>query len=130
MIKIPRLISYLVVGGLNTAFSYSVYAAILFLGGSYVIAATFAFLIGLVVSFKTHQKLVFANSEGWRRTFSLYVACWAVIFCVNIALLSVLLKFGVNSYLAGLILPLPMGILSYLLLKSVVFRNSSQSGEQ
>jgi putative flippase GtrA len=130
MMKIPRLVTYLIVGGLNTAFSYSVYAAILFAGGTYVTAATGSFLIGLVVSFKSHRKFVFANSDRWFPTFSLYVASWAVIYLINITLLGVLVRFGVNSYVAGLLLLLPMAILSYILLRSLVFRSSRQVGER
>lgn len=126
--KIPRLVAYFIVGGLNTAFSYSVYAAILYAGGNYVGAATGSFLLGLIVSFKSHRSFVFANSDRWFPSFLLYVGCWAVIYVINIALLSVLVSSGINSYLAGLLLLLPLSLLSYVLLQTVVFRGSRQVG--
>lgn len=115
-----QLIRFGLVGGLNTGFSYGVYALGLFVGLSFYLASLLALILGIMVSFFTQGRLVFqAQLEG---RFVRFVAIWAVLYLVNIALIWVLAKTGMSYYLAGLVAFVPIVALSFLLQKFVVFK--------
>ena len=86
-----QFVRYLLVGGLNTGFSYAVYAVLLFLGLNYVLANFGALLLGILFSFRTQGRLVFGNRDG--RLIFRFAAVWGLIFLVNILLISVLIRF-------------------------------------
>lgn len=108
-------------GGLNTMLNYGIYTLLLYLGLDYSLATTVAFIAGLIINFKTHGRFVF-NSQS-NRPFFLYVVSWLGIYITNLWLLGLLIEKGVNSYLAGALMIPPIAILSFFILKLVVFRN-------
>ena len=119
-----QFLRFLIVGGLNTAFSYSVYAALLYLGLNYFLANLLAFLIGVVFSFKTQGVLVFRNTDN--KLLFRFLATWIVIYFVNIGLVRFSISIGFNDYLAGLVaLPLVVAF-SYVAQRSV-FRRSAEN---
>ena len=111
---------FLVVGGINTAFNYSVYALCIFAGLGHVIAATCAFAVGMVFNFKTHGKFVFKTRN--KNSFYLYVVSWVGIYIVNVTVLDLMVRNGVDSYLAGALMIPPMAVLAFLVLRFIVFR--------
>jgi putative flippase GtrA len=123
LIAVPRLnrqfLRFLVVGVANTAFSYGVYAGLLYLGFDYRLANLCAFVLGLLVSFRTQGALVFRQTEG--RRFPRYVLGWALMFGFNIGVIALLLRTGMNAYWAGAVALVPVTIVSYLLQRYWVF---------
>jgi putative flippase GtrA len=115
-----RFLRFLVVGGLNTALNYGIYALLIFVGLGYIAAATLSFVAGLVISFKTHSRFVF-DGRG-NRAFLPYVASWLAIYLAHITTLGFLVRSGMNSYLAGAILVPPVAVISFLVMRFVVFR--------
>lgn len=116
-----RFLRFLVVGGFNTAFNYGVYALSIFLGAGHVIAATISFVVGIVVSFTTHGRIVF-EKEG-RGGFVPFVLAWLFIYGVYVFVLDLLVRrAGVNEYLAGLLMLPFTVVLSFVVLRFVVFR--------
>ena len=114
---------FVVVGVGNTAFSYAIYAAFLFLGFGYAIANLVALLLSILFSFKTQGKFVFNNTDN--RRFGRFVMTWAVIYLATITLIGQFIAWGLNAYAAGA-LALPFStLLSYLSQKYFVFRNTS-----
>jgi putative flippase GtrA len=110
-----------VVGGFNTAFNYGVYALSLFLGAGHVIAATISFVVGIVVSFTTHGRLVFES--GGKRGFMPFVLSWLLIYAAYVVVLDLLVRrAGMNEYLAGAVMLPFTVVLSYVILRFVVFR--------
>jgi putative flippase GtrA len=120
-----RFLKFLIVGGFNTAFNYGIYAFFLFAGLGYFVAATISFLVGLIVSYKTHGRYVFRSSGN--RSFSLYVISWLFLYLTNISALGFLTRYGVDGYMAGALLIPPMAVLSYVVLRFAVFRESGSS---
>jgi putative flippase GtrA len=120
-----RLARFVVVGIVNTGFSYGVYALLIVLGLSYAVANLVALLFGIVFSFKTQGRLVFrqtSNRRLWR-----FVLVWAVIYAANTALIGLIISRGFDPYTAGA-LTLPVNvILSYVAQKYFVFRGPSGS---
>jgi putative flippase GtrA len=108
------------VGGLNTAFSYALYASLIWLGLGYFWAATFSTVIGILFNFKTTGTLVFKNRDN--RLVVKFFAVYLVTYTINLCGLWVLHSWHVNSYYSGLIMVVPVAILAYLLMRSFVFR--------
>lgn len=116
----PQFVRFLVVGTLNTSFSYAIYAALLYTGLGYKLANFFAVVIGVLFSFKTQGHLVFDNPDN--RLLVRFVGGWVLIYLCTIALIGWIMSLGFNAYLAGA-LALPFSVLlSYLLQKFFVFR--------
>lgn len=114
-----QLVRFLLVGILNTGFSYGVYAILLYFGLSYVVANFFALILGIFFSFRTQGLLVFRNRDD--SLFFRFAACWGLIFLVNIGLIYILINVGLNAYIAGAVALPPITILSYLIQKFLVF---------
>jgi putative flippase GtrA len=121
--KSNRVIRFLVVGVLNTAFSYSIYALLLFVGLSYQLANFCSLVLGILFSFKTQGHFVFRNADN--RLLGRFVLCWILIYVCNIAVIGWIIAFGIDAYSAGaLALPITI-LLSYLTQKYFVFRQAA-----
>jgi putative flippase GtrA len=115
-----RFVRFLVVGVANTAFSYGVYASLLYLGLPYAWANLGALLVGIAFGFITQGRLVFGNKDN--RLFGRYVFFWACIWVVNVLLIKVFIHLGLNAYWAGALALVPVVITSYLVQRLLVFR--------
>lgn len=114
-----QFIRYVLVGIGNTAFSYGIYAAFIFIGFEYRIASLLALFLGIVFSFVTQGKVVFKNAT--RITFSKFLMAWILIYILNISIISLLMKVSMSAYLAGAIAIVPVTLVSYFILKFAVF---------
>jgi len=114
-----RLARFVIVGVINTAFSYFLYALLIFLGLHYALANLLALIAGILFSFRTQGALVFNNTQLtrlWR-----FVLAWALIYLFSIGLIRMFLSLGFNAYVAGALTVPPSAILSYLAQKHFVF---------
>lgn len=122
--SLPRLLArqkirFAVVGIVNTAFSYGVYALLLALGLDYRAANLVAVLLGILFSFRTQGTLVFRNGDTG--LFPRYVVGWVAIYLLSTATIGGFVRLGASAYVAGL-LALPVSIvLSYLVQKHWIF---------
>ncbi len=120
--KIPeQFIRFLIIGTLNTAFAYGLYALFIFVGCHYALAVFLSTVIGICFSFKTLGAFVFDNPDNRLifKFFSVYVVC----YFVNVGILKLLTGAGMqNLYLAGLISSFLVAMVSFFLNKFVVFR--------
>lgn len=121
-------IRFVFVGLLNTAFSYLIYAAFLFVGLGYQLANFISLVAGILFSFKTQGRLVFHNPDN--RLLGRFVLSWLLIYLCVIALIGQLIAFGIDAYSAGA-LSLPLSVaLSYLTQKYFVFRHSPKENSR
>ena len=117
-----RFVRFLLVGGLNSAVGYALYAGLLVAGLPYTMASLGALMLGILFSFHTQGALVFGNKN--RRLLLKFAVSWAVIYLVNVAFIGALIHVGLDAYGAGLVALVPMTILSYLAQRFCVFRLS------
>jgi putative flippase GtrA len=117
-----RFLRFAVVGMLNTAFGYGVYALMLRIGLGYAAASAVATVVGVLFNFKTTGVLVFDSQDN--RLILQFIAVYVIVYCVNLTGLWLLNRAGVDSYTAGLVTLLPSALLAYLLNKVFVFRVS------
>lgn len=115
-----KFLKFLAVGLLNTLFGYSCYAALLFFGVHFSIAALFSTILGVLFNFKTIGMLVFNNSNNY--LIFKFIGVYCVIYFINIFFLNIFNNFRFNMFIAGAIMILPMALLSFILNKYLVFK--------
>ncbi|MCX9158360.1 GtrA family protein [Niveibacterium sp. 24ML] len=117
-----RFARFLVVGAVNAAFGYGIYAALVFFGVDYKAALFISTCAGVAFNFKTTGSFVFANRQP-SRIFR-FVGVYVVTYLVNAAGVGFLARFGMGAYLAGALLILPVAILAFLLNRNFVFNDA------
>ncbi|MBD9357049.1 glycosyltransferase [Methylomonas albis] len=117
-----RFVRFLIVGSINTGFSYAVYSFLLFLGVEYKLANFGSLVLGIVFSFNTQGRFVFGNLDN--RLFVRFVICWFIIYIFNIFLIGKLIYFGLNAYEAGAVALVPVTLFSFCVQKLIVFRKT------
>jgi len=120
--RIPeQLIRFLIIGAVNTAFAYGVYAFFIFIGLHYTLAVLLSTIIGICFSFKTLGTLVFDNPDN--RLILKFFAVYGLCYFINIGLLRLISQtFMPNLYIAGLMTCCIVALISFCLNKWVVFR--------
>lgn len=120
---LAHLVRYGLIGLLNTALSYGLYAGLLLLGLDYRVASFLSLASGIIWSFATMGRFVFA--ANLRGKFSRYLLVWVLLYLLNIGLIGALLKFGINAYWGGFIAAVPCIAAAYALQRFYVFRASA-----
>lgn len=121
-----RFVRFLVVGVGNTLFGYAVFALIYAASGSHRAAIILATIIGVVFNFFTTGRLVF-DSRSLAKLVP-FVLGYGIVLALNLALVEILLRLGVNAFLAQLIsLPAVVGA-SYVINARLVFRPDPDRG--
>ena len=108
-----RVARFLVVGVLNTAFGYAVYAALVLLGTGAQIALAGQFALGILWNFVTHSRLVF-GTRGLGRL-PLYAAAYLAVWAMNALALAALMGAGLGPLVAQALLLPAVVALAYVL---------------
>jgi putative flippase GtrA len=111
---------FVVTGGINTAFSYGIYALCIFLGAGYAIASGVSIVCGVLFSYKTTSAVVFGR--GYSGSLVRYIGSYVIVYLFSVLILKTMDEFGINPYLAGALAAPPCAVLSFALLKLFVFR--------
>ena len=114
-----QFIKFLVVGGLNTLFGYTLFAVLIFFGLHYTIAVFIGTVLGVLFNFQTTGRLVFGSKD--RSLIWKFFGVYGVTYIVNIIGLYLLEKVIHNVYISGAILILPLALLGFSLNKRYVF---------
>ena len=121
-----EFVRFLLVGLLNTGFSYAVYALFLYFGLTYILANLMALLLGIAFSFRTQSVLVFRRRSP--RLMGRFAACWLTIFGLNIGVITLLMRTGFDPYAAGALALLPTALVSYFIQRIFVFGSPQLPG--
>lgn len=111
---------FLVIGALNTGFSYSIFALLLFFGFGIEIGSFLALLVGILFSYITQSSIVFQHTSIG--AFVRFILMWGVIYVINLVIIWAVMVFGASTYLAAAIATGPVTVISYFLQKLAVFR--------
>jgi putative flippase GtrA len=117
-----RFFRFLVVGGVNTLFSYSVFAIFILLKIPYGIALLIATICGILFNFKTTGRIVFGNKSN-SLIFKFFLV-YGITYCINYAGLWGFVQIHIKPLVAGAFLILPSAIIAYFLNKTLVFSKS------
>jgi putative flippase GtrA len=118
-------VRFVLTGAINTGFSYCIYAACIFAGAGYALASAASLAGGILFSYKTTSHLVFPQADGG--SLPRYLGCYAVVYGFNVLLLKMLDSLGIDPYVCGLIAAVPTAVLSFALLKLLVFRTQGSA---
>jgi putative flippase GtrA len=113
-------VRFLIVGGFNTIFSYSLYALLVSAGLRFWLANLIALLCAICVGFFTQGRIVFGNRDP-RRIFC-FAAFWLCIYLVQTGLIALLVRASTDPRIAGLIVLPGTVIVSFFTQKLIVFR--------
>ena len=120
-----RFIRFLIVGGINSLFGYSIFSIfILILGQNhYAIALLVATILGVLFNFFTTGRIVFKNRD--QKLLFKFFGVYGITYLVNLLFLKIFDSYHVNILIAAAILILPVAILSYFLNRALVFRGKT-----
>jgi putative flippase GtrA len=118
-----QLVHFLIVGVLNSAFGYGIYALFIFAGLHYTLAALLSTILGVLFNFKTFGTFVFKNKRNV--LIFKFIGVYSFLYMINISFLKIFNMLQMNMYLAGAILIVPSAILSFILNKKLVFKETS-----
>ncbi|SIO67928.1 GtrA family protein [Paraburkholderia phenazinium] len=114
-----QLLRFLIVGGINTVFGYSVFFVLTWLGMRYPLAIGLATIAGVSFNFQSVGHLVFGgapHSRFWR-----FVGVYCLIYLLNLGGVRLLLVSGANVYVANAVVLLPLSLIAFLLNRRFVF---------
>jgi len=117
-----QIIRFFLVAVLNTLFGYGFFALLIYLKFHYSIAILLSTIAGILFNFKTYGSLVFNSREN--NLIVRFISIYMIAYLFNIAGLALFEFFKINNYIAGIILVVPIGLLSFSLNKRFVFVNS------
>lgn len=118
-----RLFRFFFIGCINTLFTVSLITILLFIKLPYKMAVLIGTVIGVVFNFKTIGVFVFRNVSNL--LFVKFVLVYIVTYLINITLITIIKKYGINSYFSVYISALPVAIITYILHKKFVYCKTS-----
>lgn len=122
-----RPIRYLLVGMLNTGFSFAIYCLGLYAGLSIAWASLAAVCLGIVFSFFTQGTWVFRHTSLC--AFLAFALNWFCMYCLHLGVVYGLQSFGVSPYLGGAAAMFCTTSVSYFVLRDLVFRVAGASAD-
>jgi len=116
--NLQRFVRFLMVGGVNTAVGYLMYAGLILLSVAAQPALAIAFSLGVLWNFWTHGRFVFGKQKFPRLL--IYAFCYVGIYLFNAAGLSLALRQGLSPLLAQAIMAPVVAVLSYFVISRVL----------
>jgi putative flippase GtrA len=118
-VNYKRILKFLVVGALNTAVGYGLFALFIFLGWHFAIATLLSTILAVTFNFFSTGRLVFNGSAN--KNLGRFIGSYLILYIINISFLKGLLSLQLSEYMAGILLLPIMAILSYILQSRFVF---------
>jgi putative flippase GtrA len=114
-----QLLRFIIVGMLNTAFGYAVFAIIYLLTRAPVVAIVMGTIIGVIFNFFTTGRIVFENNQVSRLI--PFALNYAVTCVLNILLFKFLQNLGLQVFIAQFVCLPPMVLIAFVLNRKFVF---------
>lgn len=111
---------FVMVGGVNTLFGYSVFVLGIHSGLHYTAASLLSLVLGVTFNFFTTGKIVFDRFDT--KLIGRFIAIYLFLYLITISLIKVTSFYVDNMYLNGFIVTVLMSVISFLLNKNIVFR--------
>lgn len=121
-------VRFIIVGGLNSLFGYSVYSLMIWIGLSFIWATLVSQIMGILFNFITTGMLVFENTN--KRLIVKFILSYVSIYCVNVGTNKVLqVLLDCNTYLSGVGAAAVSAICSFYILKTFVYKVNREIAE-
>ncbi len=125
LFRIPQKIRFLLVGGLNTAISYGMFAFFLFLWGDtkHQAALAMSWVCSSFISFSLQKILVFQSQGNWLREYIRCILSWSIAYAINAILLELSTAYlQMNPFVAQLLALCCTTVITYFLFKNFAFK--------
>lgn len=122
--NIDDKIRFLLIGGLNAAISYVIFAiALYFIGDAYYqICVALQWAISSIFSYFNQKFFVFCTKGNYFREYLKCCSTWLVSYIVNVIVLEILMKYVLhNAYAAQFISIFLVSAITYVLFKYYAF---------
>lgn len=122
--KFKRLVTYSLVGAVNTLVDYTVFAVLFeLLSFSSGVSQTAGFLSGSVCGYMLNSRVTFRQGKGRSRAqWAQYVGIDVILAFLSSAFMNYLSLLGINVYIIKIMITVIVFFLHYTLYKYVVFR--------
>ncbi|MEA4873662.1 MAG: GtrA family protein [Synergistaceae bacterium] len=95
-------VRFLIVGGINTAVGYGTFAAVIFLGGHYIVANVIATAVGMTVSYFLNKYFTFRQYKKSFTEIIRFISVYFFSFMLGNVVLYVMVDIiSISPYLAG-----------------------------
>ena len=123
---IPDKIRFVIIGGINAAISFVIYAVAIFLLGEehYQICVALQWIISSVFSFINQKVFVFCTKGYWIKEYFKCCTTWVVSYFCNAVFLEIIVRFITkNVYIGQIVSIFLASIVTYVLFKYFAFRH-------
>lgn len=119
-----QFVRFLVVGAINTAFGYAVFATSIATGASPLTALVLTYAIGVPFNYLTTGRFVFRRAGA---AFIRFVVAYVVIYAFNVVLYKVVAATGANPLLVQALCVPVVAVFSFLLFRFHVFKDATDT---
>ena len=123
--SIPDKIRFLIIGGVNAAISYVIFAiSVYFIGDRYYqICAALQWIISSLFSFTNQKLFVFCTKGNWIKEYIKCCTTWLVSYILNVLILEAFVKFlHLNVYMAQFLAIFAVSVVTYVMFKYFAFK--------
>ncbi|RTD95860.1 GtrA family protein [Variovorax atrisoli] len=117
-----QLLRFMLVGGLNTVVGYALFAVFVWIGLPYPAAIGLATVLGVAFNFQSTGRLVFGGAR--LSQLGSFVAVYGFVYLLNVGSVALLLRAGLNVYVANAVVLVPLALLAFVLQRRFVFSAS------
>lgn len=118
-----RFMRFLIAGGVNTLFGFTVYCVCIVAGIALWLALLIGMLSGTVFNFITTGGYVFRDLSISR--FPRFLFCYLLIYGINFMLIDLISPWLSSKIVSQAIVTIPLALLSYLLMARFVFSSNA-----
>lgn len=119
-----RLVAFLAAGGVNTAFGYAAYGALVLVGLVPQVAVVGSTVLGILFNFAS-TGTVFGTRD--LRRLPRFLAAYGAILLANVIILDLLLSAGVGPFLGQGVAVCALVPINFLLMRRFVFNERPES---
>lgn len=124
-VSVARFWTFLWVGGLNTLIGYLIFAiGLKIFDFQYNVSLLFAYAGGILIGYWNHRQVTFKSKASHRTAFGKFVFTYAIVYLVNVLLLTALIELlGLSPLWGQAISVVMVTLLSFVIQRSWVFRH-------
>ena len=123
--QLPDKIRFLLIGGINAAISYCIFAIAVFVLGQehYQASVMLQWSVSSVFSYLNQKFFVFCTKGNYIKEYLKCCSTWAVSYLLNVVILELLVKFAIkNVYVSQFISIFVVSVVTYVLFKYFAFK--------
>ena len=126
-LKIPDYIRFIIIGSINAAISYLIYALAVFVIGEhhYQLCVFLQWGLSSVISYLNQKFFVFCTKGNYVKEYLKCCTTWGISYILNVVILEVFVRFLIkNVYIAQFISLFIVSISTYILFKCFAFKKN------